>query len=445
MPNIIIITTHDTGRHFGCYGVETVHTPAIDAIAEDGFKFTRYFTTSPVCSPSRGAMLTGRYPQSNGLIGLTHSPWNWRFNEGERHLSHILRDAGYHTALFGLQHEASNLDDLGFDVAYAQRGETGGRATAPMVARALADFLRTDAAGKAPFYAQVGFFETHRPHAFGDVEPDDSKGVCVPPYLVDDETARRELALQQGAIRRIDDAVRSITDALAESGLEDDTVLVFTVDHGIEFPRAKFFCYDPGIGIALLMRWPGGGVCGGITCDHLLSNVDFLPTLMALIGQPVPGNVEGIGFAQVFANPDAPPVRDAVFSIFYGSDSRSIRTDRYKFIRNFSPRRMIDAPINMTIFSGAIIYDFLGRRMIDTPINATNPPKPHLKQPVAQLYDLENDPNEFDDVARNPEYREIYNTLSQRLWQWMEDVNDPMLKSPIPTPYYWEAMADYRP
>ena len=104
MPNIII-TTHDTGRHFGCYGVETAHTPAIDAIAEDGFKFTRYFTTSPVCSPSRGAMLTGRYPQSNGLIGLTHSPWHWRFNEGERHLSHILRDAGYHTALFGLQHD----------------------------------------------------------------------------------------------------------------------------------------------------------------------------------------------------------------------------------------------------------------------------------------------------------------------------------------------------
>ena len=82
MPNIIIITTHDTGRHFGCYGVDTVHTPAIDAIADDGFKFTNYFTTSPVCSPSRGAMLTGRYPQSNGLIGLTHSPWDWCFNEG---------------------------------------------------------------------------------------------------------------------------------------------------------------------------------------------------------------------------------------------------------------------------------------------------------------------------------------------------------------------------
>ena len=144
-----------------------------------------------------------------------------------------------------------------------------------VVADALADFLSTDAVSKTPFYAQVGFFETHRPHDFGDVEPDDSKGVDVPPYLVDDEISRRELALQQGAIRRVDAAVQIITDALRESGLEDDTLLVFTVDHGIEFPRAKWFCYDAGIGVALLMRWPGGGIEGGQACDHLLSNVDF--------------------------------------------------------------------------------------------------------------------------------------------------------------------------
>lgn len=420
MPNIIIITTHDTGRHFGCYGVDTVHTPAIDAIADDGFKFTNYFTTSPVCSPSRGAMLTGRYPQSNGLIGLTHSPWDWCFNEGERHLSHILRDAGYYTALFGLQHEASNTEDLGFEATFAQRDDNGRRANALVVAEALADFLRTDAGYRTPFYAQVGFFETHRPHDFGDVGPDDSKGIDVPPYLVDDEMSRREFALQQGAIRRVDEAVQIITDALRESGLEDDTLLVFTVDHGIEFPRAKWFCYDAGIGVALLMRWPGGGVRGGQCCDHLLSNVDFLPTLMDLIQHPVPDNVEGLSFASVFKDPDAEPTRDAAFSIFQGSDSRSVRTDRYKFIRNFSPRRLIDVPVDMT-----------------------DPPRPRIKQPVAQLYDLENDPNEFEDVADKPEYRDVYNALSQRLWQWMEDVNDPSLQSPIPTPYYWEAMAEY--
>jgi N-sulfoglucosamine sulfohydrolase len=417
-PNVIIITTHDTGRHFGCYGVHTVHSPAIDAIAEDGFKFTNYFTTSPVCSPSRGCMLTGRYPQTNGLIGLTHSPWDWSFNEGERHLSHIMHDAGYHTALFGIQHESSNVEELGFESRHAQNSG-GTRQTALDTAESLSDFLKSDTSQK-PFYAQVGFFETHRPHDFGDVEPDDSKGIYVPPYLVDDETSRKELAVQQGAVRRVNDAIEIITHTLKETGHEDNTILVFTVDHGIEFPRAKWFCYDPGIEIALLIRWPKGGITGGQTCDHLLSNVDFLPTLLNLIEEPIPENVEGISFANVFKKTNATPTRDAVFSVFQGSDSRSIRTNHFKLIRNFAPRRILDTPVNMT-----------------------HTPRPRIKLPVVELYDLKKDPNEFNNVATDPDYQEIYKDLSNRLWQWMEDVHDPSLKSPIPTPYYYEAVAEY--
>ncbi|MBT5830358.1 MAG: sulfatase [Candidatus Latescibacteria bacterium] len=417
-PNVIIITTHDTGRHFGCYGIDTVHTPAIDAIAEDGCKFTNYFTTSPVCSPSRGCMLTGRYPQSNGLIGLTHSPWDWSFNEGEQHLSHIMRDAGYHTALFGIQHESSNVDELGFESKHAQRGP-GVTRTALDIAGSLADFLKSNDASD-PFYAQVGFFETHRPHDFGNVESDDSKGIYVPPYLVDDATSRQELAVQQGAVRRVNDAVQIITDALKESGHEDNTILVFTVDHGIEFPRAKWFCYDPGIEIALIMRWPKGGIKDGQVCDNLLSNVDFLPTLMNLIDEPIPDNIEGISFKSVLTDSKAPQTRDAVFSVFQGSDARSVRTNRYKLIRNFAPRRILDFPVNMT-----------------------NTPRSRIKLPVVELYDLEEDPNEFDNVATNPAYKEIYTELSNLLWDWMEEVDDPSLKSPIPTPYYYEAVEEY--
>ena len=420
MPNVIIITTHDTGRHFGCYGIETVHTPAIDAIAADGFKFTNYFTTSPVCSPSRGAMLTGRYPQSNGLIGLTHSPWDWSFNDGERHLSHIMRDAGYHTALFGLQHESSNTEDLGFESTHGQRDADGRRASALVVANSLADFLKTDATSKSPFYAQVGFFETHRPHDFGDVAPDDSKGIYVPPYLVDDEKSRRELALQQGAVRRVNDAVGIITDALKESGLEDDTILVFTVDHGIEFPRAKWYCYDAGIEVAFLIRWPNGGIQGGKECDNVLSNIDFLPTMMNLIDEPIPDNVEGISFATVFKDDNAEPTRDAAFSIFQGKDNRSVRTKRYKLIRNFVANRRMEVPVNMT-----------------------NTPKPSVKLPVVELYDLEKDPNEFNDVAEDPAYKEVRAELSEKLWQWMEEVDDPSLEGPMPSPYYFEAIDEY--
>ena len=419
-PNIVLITCHDTGRHFGCYGIETVHTPAIDALAEDGQLYTNYFTTSPVCSPSRGAMLTGRYPQSNGLIGLTHSPWHWAFNDGERHLSHVLRDAGYNTCLFGLQHEDSDTDTLGFQSTHAQRGPDGKRATAIDVANSFSDFCQSGDT-ESPFYAQIGFFETHRPHDFGDVEPDASKGIYVPPYLLDDQTSRREMAVQQGACRRVDEAVTIISKALDDAQLTADTLFIFTVDHGIEFPRAKWYCYDPGIEVALVMRWPGGGIQGGEKKDRLLSNVDLFPTILDLIGEPIADNVEGLSFADYASDDSAPAKRDAVFSVFQGKDIRSVRTDRYKLIRNFQPRRLVPVPVNMT----------------DSPAGRE-------KCPVVQLYDLEKDPHEFSDVADDPAYADVRKDLSDRLWTWMGSVDDPSLKGPLPTPYYHEAIAEYQ-
>ena len=420
-PNIVIITCHDTGRHFGCYGIDTVYTPTIDALARDGHLYTNYFTSSPVCSPSRGAMLTGRYPQSNGLIGLTHSPWDWSFNEGERHLSHILQDAGYHTGLFGLQHEDSDTNTLGFNETRAQTGSDGKRATALDVASAFADFCESDASQNRPFYSQIGFFETHRPHDFGDVQPDASKGVYIPPYLVDNQTSRQEMAVQQGACRRVDEAVTIIANALDKAGLAEDTILVFTVDHGVEFPRAKWFCYDPGIEVALIIRWPGGGISGGEIRDRLLSNVDLLPTLLDLIDVPIPDNVEGLSFADYVSETSASPKRDAVFSVFQGKDIRSIRTDRYKLIRNFQARRLLPVPVDMTKNS-----------------------HPTEKCPVVQLFDLQRDPNEFNDVSRNPGYAKTRKYLSGRLWDWMESVDDPSLSGPLPSPYYHEAINEYR-
>ena len=140
-PNVLIITTHDTGRHFGCYGVETVQTSAVDTLARGGYHFTNTFATSPVCSASRGA---------------------------------------------SIQHEASNVGTLGFRARYAD-APAGHRCAADDVAREVVHFLRDDVQANLPFYAQVGFFETYRPFDFGGVTPDRSEGVLVPPYLVDNE------------------------------------------------------------------------------------------------------------------------------------------------------------------------------------------------------------------------------------------------------------------
>ena len=144
-PNIVTITTHDTGRHLGCYGPETVHSETIDAIASDGCLFTNYYPTSSVCRPSHGTMMTGRCEQRSGLMGLVHSPWWWRFNEGERHLSHMLADVGYHTALFGVHHEtAYPEEELCFHEIHSP-----GRESCVQVARRAADFLVAARTGRA--------------------------------------------------------------------------------------------------------------------------------------------------------------------------------------------------------------------------------------------------------------------------------------------------------
>ncbi|MCZ8513877.1 sulfatase [Paenibacillus filicis] len=429
-PNVVIITCHDLGRHLGCYGVSTVQTPSIDRMAEDGVLFSNYFTVSPVCSPSRGTMLTGRYPQSNGLMGLTHAPWSWALNEGERHLSHLMSEAGYRTMLFGIQHETSNADSLGFQEMYAQRQGAGLPRSCQEVAGEVVGFLRINKEADRPFYAQIGFFETHRPFNFAGVEPDDSHGVYIPPYILDNEESRAQFAQLQGDVRSVDAAVQSIQEALRETGQERDTLFVFTADHGIEFPRAKWYCYDPGIEIALIMRWPGGGLEGGKRCESLLSNIDFLPTLLDLIDVSAPRNLDGTSFKALIPGQEADDTsaapQKAVFSIFEGgltmvhpTVSRAVRTEHYKLIRHFWPARKHEVPVNIA--------------------------NPELKQkmPVVQLFDLDKDPNEFCNVADDPAYAGILSELSGQLWAWLERVDDPILKGPTPTPYYQEAIADY--
>jgi len=427
-PNILVMTSHDTGRHFGCYGVAQVRTPAIDGLAAEGCVFTNYFATGSVCAPSRGCMMTGRYPQSNGLMEMPRSaltdeplfPWDWAYNEGERHLSHILRDAGFHTALIGFQHEAFLSDTLGFDSRHAEMRPWSVLHPGDVVAAAATEFFEDRARRREPFYAQVGFFETHRPFSFGGVEADRERGVHVPPFLAENDANVKELALMQGAIRKLDESVGAILDALRSTGLERDTIVVFTVDHGIPFPRAKKFLYDPGIGVALIVRWPGR-IRGGQSCERLLSNVDFLPTLLKLVDVPVPGNVEGLSFADVFGPDGGAPQRDAIFASFLPEGRRCVRTERFKLIRNFAWRQLLRVPVE----------------------SSSNPKSTREKCPAVQLFDLERDPSELRSVADDPAYREVRKDLDAKLWSWLEEVNDPILRGPAPTPSYFEAIADY--
>ncbi len=418
-PNILQITTHDSGRHFGCYGHSTVHTPNIDALAADGVRMTNYFATVPICCASRASMLTGRYPQSHGLMDLCFAPFNWALNDDERHISHILHDAGYRTLLFHIQHEVA-WDDIGrlpFDEIRAQDSSPTALDTAEEVCR----FLEAESGGAEPFYAQVGFFETHTPFDFGGVKPDTSLGVEIPPYLADDAVARDTMAQFQASVRRADEAVGRIVEALRRSGREHDTLFVFTTDHGIEVPRAKWTLYDPGIAIALVMRCPALGLTGGMACDALAGNVDYLATVLELAGLDVPDRVQGLSFAGALRGGREAPGRDAVFAMYHKSQARCVRTRRHKLIR---------------YFDAAVDYHTVPVRFQDVLM------KRGIKQ--IELFDLDKDPNEFANVAGQDEYADIQRKLDARLWRWMESVDDALLRGPIATPSYRAAISDYQ-
>jgi arylsulfatase A-like enzyme len=300
-PNVLLISCHDLGQHLGCYGIETVDTPHIDRLAEQGVRFSRSFCVNPGCSPSRASLATGRYPHSHGVMGLTHGLFAWALHEGEVHLQARFEQAGYHTALLGVCHEVREPQKLGFSEYLRPTREHPEQARAMTLAASAEQFLAGRRDGAEPFYLQLGFFEPHRepghPTHWPATHRPARRQVTVPPYLVDDAGAREELAYFEASVRTVDDAMGRILAALDENGLADDTLVVFTADHGIPFPRAKCSVYNPGLEVPLILRWPNGPWQAGAVLDELISNVDYLPTLCDLLDLPRADNHQGFSYA----------------------------------------------------------------------------------------------------------------------------------------------------
>jgi arylsulfatase A-like enzyme len=416
-----LITCHDLGQFLGCYGVPTVQTPSIDVLAATGARFTNAFTTAPQCSPSRAALATGRYPHCNGVLGLTHARFAWDLNPGEQTIGALLRGRGYETHLFGLQHITPGTNRLGFDVVHT-------RGLGPVVSDEVSAFL-DQASGERPFYLEINLEEPHRPFDQGGIAPDSERGVTVPPYIPDSPAAREEFAAFQGAVAAADRAVGRILAALDRTGRAEQTLVVFTTDHGVAMPRAKCTLYDPGLETALLVRWPAAGISGGNVVDALLSNIDLLPTLLDLSGTPIPPAVQGRSFWPLLRGEPYRP-RAEIFAEktyhSYADPMRAIRTERYKYIRNFEATFLVEVPGD--IQEGAIFRADPSRY-----VGATHP--------AVELYDLATDPLEQANRAGDPALTTIQDDLDQRLWSWMEATADPLLAGPVPSPAYRHAIA----
>ena len=411
-PNAVLIVVHDLGTRLGCYGVGSAPSPRLDAFAAEGVRFQNHFATATFCSPSRGAIITGKHPHVNGLMGLVNLDWDLPASNAT--LANLLGGAGYETCLLGLQHEMKDATQLGFD--FVSDRSTGSRCE--VVAPIVVDFLRERGQSRErPFYARVGFSEVHRPYE--RYTPEDPDQVDVLPYLKDTPGLRQDLAMFDGCIREMDRAVGSVLDAVDEAGLRNDTIVVFTTDHGIAFPRAKSTLYDPGIHTTLLMRWPAG-FRGGQVPTELISNVAVLPSLLEAAGAPVPEDVQGRSFLPLLRGEEYTP-NEVVFAeknTLPLDIKRGLRTERYKYIRNYDEGSLLFLPTDTE--SG------LTRRDMGND---------HLQpRPPVELYDLQADPLEMNNVAGQAEYADIEAELAQKLQSFLEETNDPVLTGSIPRP-----------
>ncbi|MFX1314448.1 MAG: sulfatase [Promethearchaeota archaeon] len=418
-PNIILFITHDQGQFLGCYDSpqtpNTLNTPNIDNLATGGVKFTNYFCTAPQCSPSRGSIQTSLYPHQNGLMGLIDR--GWTLPEHNKTLAMYLKESGYTTHLLGFQHESFNAYSLGYDTVSKRTYEF--RYSLKKMEKNYIDFFNQHKKDKNPFYVCIGVPEVHRPFAVW-AEPVDPNIVKIPPYLPDNGIIREDLANFYGAVQSVDKYIGKILKLLEETDLRENTIFIYTTDHGAPFPRAKCTLYDPGIKILLILSWQNSEIIKeGLVIDQMISNIDILPTLLDLVGIQIPNGIQGKSFLEILKN-DHQNHRTEIYTektyheIY--DPIRAVRNENYKYIKNFERlNTLYQIPSDIgRVPSGKYIMDFI-----------------NYPRSEEELYDLQEDPNEMNNLVNNSTYKDIKIELSQKLFDWMKNTNDPILKGKI--------------
>lgn len=429
MTNVVFIHTDDTGQYIEPYGYN-VPTPNLQEMSEESILFRQATCAGPTCSPSRGALMTGQSPHSNGLIGLTHRGFS--INDYSQHLVKFLSRNGYETALCGQQHEVEGKtrkqaarEKLGYEVFPDDPGRKDG-AEAPTemaetdfsTARAAADYIRQKP--DDPYFLSVGLYNTHRPFPTDDlaVDPD---YVQPPAPLPDVPETRRDMAAYTTSASFVDDCVGHVLDALRESGEIDETLVIFTTDHGIAFPYMKCNLFEGGISVSLITRFPEGP--RGEVNDSLVSQIDLFPTFCEYLELETPDYVEGTSVMPLVRG-ETDSIRNEAFSevTYHGAyePKRCIRTDQYKYIRRFDEE--YETYVLPNVDDSPSKQFLLDHNLADK------------TRPQEALYDLYHDPNERNNLVDDPDYKGVYEDLSERLDEWMRETSDPLVEGPISKP-----------
>jgi N-sulfoglucosamine sulfohydrolase len=403
-PNIVFLISDDhSAPHLGCYGDRAARTPNLDRLAREGMRFNNCIVAAAQCSPNRSAILTGCSPHTTATSRL-HTPmpdWEQTFLEP-------LQERGYFTAAIKKVHQGS-----GFDKRWGLYDQD-----------LNPDRFFAEVPRDRPFFLHVGSTDPHRPYRSGAFDPPTDPGsVEVPPCFPDVPEVRRDLALYYDAIARMDSDSGRVLDGLRRHGLDQNTLVIFTGDNGMPFPRGKATCYDLGVRVPLLAWWPGKIKAGAVN-DSLISHVDFAPTFLELAGLEKTAKMQGVSMVGELTGTGGRR-REQAFSERnwhnHFDPMRSVRTDRYKLIANFASRRPYHPISDLEISPTwqAMVAAARAGNLSAPQMRLFEPTRPML-----ELYDMSADPNEFHNLADSPAHADIRRQLLLRLSEWMLQTYD---------------------
>ncbi|MCA9017138.1 MAG: sulfatase, partial [Planctomycetaceae bacterium] len=447
-PNILWIIAEDMGPELGCYGTPEVKTPTLDRLAKNGMLFQNAFTVTPVCSTSRSSFMTGMYAMSiDAHNHRSHREGTNPLPDGVRVITDWLRPAGYTTA--NIQKLTNDRQQAKF---YKGTGKTDWNFTYPKGKQPFDVKDWDELKNKQPFYAQINFSETHRGGAWNTshehlgYQADPAK-VQIPPYYPDHPVTRAVWAQYLNAVMAVDKKVAFILDLLKRDQLDQNTIVIFLGDHGRAMPRGKQWPYDSGLHIPLIIYWPEDNASlpapahytRGEKSEQLISSIDLSATILALAGITKPEKMQG----QVFLGTQAELPRTYLFGGRDRGDEtvfhiRTVRDKRYRYLRNKYPEH----PFLQINRYKETQYPIIGLlRHLHAEGKLTGPPLVLMadRRPKEELYDLQNDPWEINNLAEDPKYQETKQRLVSALDQWMVEIDD---KGRIPEdpaiPKFWD-------
>ena len=408
-PNILWITCEDTGPHLGCYGDKYARTPNLDALAARGARYRMAWSNAPVCAPARTAIIAGMYPNSTGG---EHMRSQVRMPEGMTMYPCHLREAGYYVT--NNAKEDYNLEHTG-----KVWNESSPRA-----------HWRKRATGQ-PFFSIFNFITTHesqirkRPHK----AVSDPAKVRVPAYHPDTPEVRQDWAQYYDNIATMDGQAGEVLKQLEQDGLSDSTIVFFYGDHGAGMPRGKRWPYNSGLQVPLIVyvpeKWkalaPEGYAPGG-QIGRLVSFVDLAPTLLSIVGVKPPEYMQGRSF--MGRHTAAAP--EYLFGLRGRMDERvdcvrSATDGRYVYLRHFMPHRIYGQHI-------AYLWEMpttqvWKKQFDDRKLNGAQQAF-WKEKPSEELYDLQTDPDEINNLAASPKHRDTLLRMRKAVHDWMLSIRD---------------------